>query len=236
MAHVISVANQKGGCGKTTISMNIAGCLGRADYRVLLIDADPQQSAMNWKNNVEQSTLPFEVALYPYPNIHVEVRERFLNKNYDVILIDCPPGASNPGDRKSDITRSALMCSHAVIVPVQPTPIDYRASFSLVPLLQDVSFSRINNPLQVFIVINRKLASRSRLGAEASTTATQAFAAEGLNVHVLKSEVCSRQTFQEAPLYGLTVTDHEPNSKAAGEIVNLTKEMMECLNHKSVAA
>jgi chromosome partitioning protein len=215
--------------------MNVAGCLGQAGHRVLLIDADPQQSAMNWKNATEVSALPFEVALYPYPNLHIEVNQRFVKQGYDVIVIDCPPGASNAGDRKSDITRSAIMCSHAVLVPIQPSPVDLRASWTIVPLLQEINFSRLSNPLRVLIAVNRRLASRSRLGSEAHDAATQAFSVDGIPVHVLKTEICSRQTFQESPLSGQTVIEYDPGSKAAIEIQELTKEMMECLS-QNVAA
>lgn len=235
MPIVIAVANQKGGCGKTTISMNVAGCMGRAGYKVLLIDADPQQSAINWRNNREEPDLPFEVALYPFPNLHIEVNQRFLKKPYDVIIIDCPPGASNPGDRKSDITRSALLCSHLVLMPVRPTPIDYQASRTLTPLLQDVSFGRAGKPLNVYVVINGKPPAKTRLGMEAQESARQVFAAGGIGFHVMKTEICSRQTFAEAPLYGQSVVDFDPNSKAAQEIQSLTKEVMECLS-QNVAA
>jgi len=235
MAIVLAVANQKGGCGKTTISMNIAGCLGRGNYRVLLIDADPQGSAMQWRNNQEQSQLPFEVALFPFSTLHQEVVQRFVPMKYDVILIDCPPGATTPQDRRADITRSALLCSHAVLMPVRPTPLDYQASRMLLPLLQDVSFGRGGKSLDVYLVINGKPPARTRLGMEAQEAAKQVFAAEGITVQVLKTEICTRQSFAEAPLYGKVVVDFDPDSKAATEIEELTREFMACLNTKSVA-
>lgn len=59
MPIIIAVANQKSGCGKTTVSMNVAGALAReGNYKVLLINADPQASAMQWRKNSEESALP----------------------------------------------------------------------------------------------------------------------------------------------------------------------------------
>ena len=77
MPYVIAVANQKGGCGKTTISMNLAACFARAGYNVLLVDADPQASAMQWRNNREESALPFHIQPYPFPTIHKELPAQF---------------------------------------------------------------------------------------------------------------------------------------------------------------
>ncbi len=144
MAYVIAVANQKGGCGKTTISMNVAGCLARGGYKVLLVDADPQASAMQWRNNREDSALPFHVQSFPFPTLHKELPAQIQQAGYDVVLIDCPPGAATKADGKGDITRSALLLAHAVLMPVRPTPLDYQASAIILPLLQDVSFMRMS--------------------------------------------------------------------------------------------
>lgn len=236
MPYVIAVANQKGGCGKTTVSMNLAGCLGRAGYQVLLVDADPQGSAMQWRNNSEQSLLPFHIQAYPYPTIHKELPAQFVRAGYDVVLIDCPPGAATGTDRKADITRSALLASHAVLMPVRPTPLDYQAAAIILPLLQDVSFLRQDAPLKVLLVINGRMPANTRLGSEAHAAAKAIFAAEGMAIHVLQTEICSRQTFAEAPAVGKTVIDYAPDSKASAEMQQLAEEVLECLNQTAAGA
>lgn len=233
MPYVIAVANQKGGCGKTTIAMNVAACLGRGGYRVLLVDADPQGSAVQWRNNRDDSALPFHVQAYPYATIHKELPAQFEQAGYEVVLIDCPPGAAAGMDRKADITRSALLAAHAVLMPVRPTPLDYQASAIMLPLLQDVSFLRGADKLQVMLVINGKPPANTRLGGEAQAAAEAIFIAEGMPIRVLKSEVCSRQTFAEAPAVGQGVVDYAPQSKASLEIQALTKEILECLSQQT---
>jgi len=236
MAYVIAVANQKGGCGKTTISMNVAGCLARGGYKVLLVDADPQASAMQWRNNREDSALPFHVQSFPFPTLHKELPAQIQQAGYDVVLIDCPPGAATKAEGKGDITRSALLLAHAVLMPVRPTPLDYQASAIILPLLQDVSFMRNEQKLAVLLVINGKPPSRTRLGAEARAAAEQIFSAEGMQIRVLDTEICTRQTYAEAPSAGKVVVDYDPKSKASEEIQSLTKEVLECLSQMTAAA
>ena len=59
---IIAVANQKGGAGKTTTCLNLAGGLAESGYAVLVVDADPQASALNWRNNAgEDNHLGFDL-------------------------------------------------------------------------------------------------------------------------------------------------------------------------------
>jgi cellulose biosynthesis protein BcsQ len=115
-------------------------------------------------------------------------------------------------------------------MPVRPTPLDYQAAAIILPLLQDVSFLRSASPLQVLLVINGKPPANTRLGGEAQTAAKAVFAADGIQIHVLDSEVCSRQTYAEAPARGQAVVDYAPSSKASIEIQKLAHEVLECLN------
>lgn len=238
MAIVIAVANQKGGCGKTTVAMNLAGALGRAGYRVLLVDADPQGSAMQWRNNREESGLPFAIQPYPYGTLHKELPRLLQDSDYELVVIDCPPGGAVKGDsrfRADDITRSALLASHLVLMPVRPTPLDYHAATALLPLLQDIAFYREGQPLRAVLVINGKSPGRTRLGAEAKEVARDLFAADGVDIRVAETELCARQAYAEAPSTGTTVVDYDPQSKATEEIRLLTEEVLACLSQNAAA-
>ena len=111
---IISFLNQKGGVGKTTLSINVATCLALKKHRVLLIDADPQNSSLDWAATRKKETL-FTVVSITKPIIHKEVAK--LIKNYDYIIIDGPP-------RIYDVAKSAIVSSDVVIMPVQPSPYD----------------------------------------------------------------------------------------------------------------
>jgi chromosome partitioning protein len=219
MPTVIAVANQKGGCGKTTICVNLAGVLAAENgLNVLLVDADPQASSQQWAMRASEAGIGFEVMTHPHEDIHRKIREMSA-RSYDVILIDCPPGASQVAggrDSQTSISRMAILAADLVLVPVRPSMLDYLASHQLMPLLRDVA--ALKEQQKVLIVLNGKAPGRTRAGAEALSVA-----------EVLHSEVTTRQAFVMAPTVGMTVTSYEPNGKAAEEIRNLAEEIAQCL-------
>src|SRR5215831_7485785 len=236
MSAVIAVANQKGGCGKTTLAMSLAGVLGsEGGLKILLIDADPQASAQQWAMRAGETGLPFEVMTHPHEDIHRKVRE-MAAKGYDVILIDCPPGASQVvagKDSQTSISRMAILAADLVVVPVRPSMLDYLASHQLLPLLKDVA--ALKDRQKIFIVVNGKAPGKTRTGAEALSVAEEIFRIDGVDVQVLRSEVTTRQAFVLAPTVGKTVTSYEPEGKAAGEIRSLAEEIAKCLQTTEAA-
>jgi chromosome partitioning protein len=236
MSVVIAVANQKGGCGKTTLAMNLAGVLaGEGGMKILLMDADPQASAQQWAMRSGDNGVGFEVMTHPHEDIHRKVRD-MSRKGYDVVIIDCPPGASQSStgkDSQTSISRMAILAADLVLVPVRPSMLDYLASHQLLPLLKDVGTLKENQ--KVLIVVNGKPPGKTRTGAEALTVAEQVFQADGLDVQVLQTEITTRQAYVLAPTVGKTVTDYEPGSKAAAEIRSLAEEIAKCLQTSAAA-
>ena len=236
MAVVIAVANQKGGCGKTTVAMNLAGVLaGEGGLKVLLMDADPQASAQQWAMRSEDNGVGFEVMTHPHEDVHRKVRD-MSGKGYDVVIIDCPPGASQSStgkDSQTSISRMAILSADVVLVPVRPSMLDYLASHQLLPLLKDVG--ALKETQKVLIVVNGKPPGKTRTGAEALAVAEQVFRVDGLDVEVLKTEITTRQAYVLAPTVGQTVTTYEPTGKAAVEIRSLAEEIAKCLQTSAAA-
>ncbi len=98
--------------GKTTLSLHVASALARSKQRVLLIDADPQQSAMKW-STVRSGVVDFAVIGMAKATLHKEIVS--LGANYDHVVIDGPP-------RVTEFARSIIIASDVVVMYAKPSP------------------------------------------------------------------------------------------------------------------
>jgi chromosome partitioning protein len=208
---IISVQNQKGGVGKTTLAIHISHALAAMDSRVLLVDADPQGSARDWAA-ARDSQPPFAVVGLDRPTIHRDLSA--IAKNYDHVVIDGPP-------RVSDIARSAIIAADLVVIPVQPSPFDVWAVQEVINLITEASVFKEN--LKSVFVINRKIVNTA-IGRDVAE------ALSGYNIPVLASTICQRVAFAESAATGQTVMESDRNGQAASEITALVKELLEVGN------
>jgi chromosome partitioning protein len=205
---IISVLNQKGGVGKTTLSVHIATALAQNGARVLMIDADPQGSALDWAAFRKVASL-FPVVGLPKATIHRELPK--LSGNYDHVIIDGPP-------RVYDVAKSAILASEIILVPVQPSPYDVWSAKEIVDLIGEAS--NFNEKLKGAFVINRKIVNTA-IGRDVS----EALVEYGLPV--MKSQISQRVGFAESATQGQTVLELDPNGLASKEIKALVKELQE---------
>jgi chromosome partitioning protein len=115
-AIIVSVVNQKGGCGKTQTAMQLGGELALRGNRVLIVDMDLQGTASIWASNSDADR-PFPATVISLAKFHDKLIQGLRQhvENYDCIIIDCPPVI------QSSIPWHALCASHIGIIPVMPS-------------------------------------------------------------------------------------------------------------------
>jgi chromosome partitioning protein len=204
---IYAFLNQKGGVGKTTLSLHVASALARSQQRVLLIDADPQQSAMKW-STVRSGAVDFAVIGMAKPTLHKEIVS--LGANYDHVVIDGPP-------RVTELARSIIIASDVVVIPVQPSPFDVWAAAETVDLIKEARIYKEN--LKAVIAINRKIVNTA-IGRDVRE------ALASLEVPILDADVSQRVGFAEAVAGGQTVLDTDPDGTAAREVISLVRELV----------
>jgi chromosome partitioning protein len=146
-AKIISVCNQKGGCGKTTVTMALAGAFAARKFRVLVVDGDPQGSASSWSANAPDET-PFPATVVNLAragkNMPMEVRK--MVSDYDVVIMDCPPAVDSP------VPQAALLISDLAVIPLIPSPLDVAAAAPFMRLVEQVRL--VNPSLDALVVPN----------------------------------------------------------------------------------
>ena len=216
-AKIIAVVNQKGGSGKTTLSMQLAGTLGMKGFDVAVVDADPQATASTWSAQASDEK-PFPASVFNLSaaggKIHLEIKK--LIDKYDFIIIDCPPSV------ESVIPQSALLIADLALIPVIPALGDAWATKGMEELIQRVRGVRPD--LEAKLVINQL-----QPNTNISQTMNQ-FLHEGFAVQPAKATFGFRTAYKESQA-GMTVHDlgmHRAEA-AINEVLLLTNEVIAIL-------
>jgi chromosome partitioning protein len=221
-AKIITVTNQKGGAGKSTITMQLAGSLAKRKYKVMVIDADPQATSTRWAASApDNNEFPANICGLGAAGskVHREVKKYV--DDYDFIIIDTPPAVDSP------VPQSALMVSDLAIIPIIPSPPDLWAGVAIKDLVQRMQ--DINENLKARLVIN--MCQSNTIIAKDIISIINEF-----EIKKADTEIVLRTSYRQSAAFGCSVDSLKKISggshdkKACDEIDGLTDEIINCIN------
>jgi chromosome partitioning protein len=193
----LALANLKPGTGKTTSAVWLAHIFAQAGNRVLLVDADPSGSALEWSDLAAmyprlpplEAAFPFRIVALPSRELHRRLPE--IAHADDVVIIDAPQLEDHAG-----IARSALRYVDEVLIPCAPSPIEINRTTPVRDEIYEVGAVR-DRPARAAVLLNRCI-------TRAHSTADAREALEGLGYDVLGTAVPRLEVYAQS--FGLPVT------------------------------
>ena len=186
----VALANLKPGTGKTTSAVWLAHVFSRAGNSVLLVDADPSGSALEWSDLAAmdprlapEEAFPFRIVALPSRELHRRLPE--IARDDDVVIIDTPQIEDHAG-----IARSALRYADEILIPCAPSPIEINRTTPVRDEIAEIREVR-DKPVRSAVLLNRCV-------ARAHSTADAREALVDLGYDVLATEVPRREVYAQS--------------------------------------
>ena len=204
---IITIGNSKGGVGKSTIACNFAVMAALKKKKVLLVDADPQASSLNFRSIRETDDI--KSTAITTPTLHKDLSDF---SNFDLIVIDS-------GGRDSVIFRSAILASDILIIPVLPSVYDIWATSDTVEVVKE---AMVYNPKLIPRFLLNMVMPNTIMGRETIDALE-----EKKEIPLLKQTIGARQAFKNALVTGKGVVEYDSKSKASQEISECYRQIMQ---------
>jgi chromosome partitioning protein len=216
---LVTIGNQKGGVGKSTMSCNLAAMSVLAGKKTLLVDTDMQKSSLNWADLRQDNENIVHVPCFTkYGRIGKDLA--MLKAEYDVIIVDC-------GGKDSTEMRQAITVSDIFIAPMKPSQFDMWAVNDMESLILDIE-EKIESKINANILINgcssNQFVKESQVFKESLKEYADVF-------NIMNSEIADRKIFRDASMLGLSIFEYKKDDKSSSinnarqEMKNLYKEI-----------
>jgi chromosome partitioning protein len=208
----LALANLKPGTGKTTSAVWLAHVFAQAGNSVLLVDADPSGSALEWSDLAAmyprlappQAAFPFRVVALPSRELHRRVPE--IAKDDDVVIIDTPQLEDHAG-----IARSALRYADEILIPCAPSPIEINRTTPVREEIMEVAAMR-DRPVRSAVLLNRCI-------ARAHSTVDAREVLENLGYDVLETAVPRLEAYAQSFGMPIRLSEHDVWRQVAHDLI-----------------
>ena len=207
LSKVITIAQQKGGTGKTTLAVHLALAFAKLhNLKIAIIDTDPQGSLGKWfvvrsEKKVSNENLTFKTASL----WGAQYESKILKQDHDLIIIDTPPKIESDA-------RPAIEAADLVLIPVAPSHVDFWATEAIIEIAKKAK-------RKILIQINRAN-HRSKLISK-----TYEYI-KSINIPATKTLIGNRQIFIASMGEGKTVVEKQRKSKAVEEIKKISEQIL----------
>lgn len=208
---IILIGSQKGGCGKSTLAVNISAELARKGCDIVLADADRQCTASNWAmDRTDNRKLPKVHCIQKYENIRDTLID--LNERYEHVVVDA-------AGRDSRELRTGMVAADILIIPFRPSQPD----LDTLPKMQEIitQAKDLNPNLKIYAVLT--MAPSNPLVNEANEA--KEYLEDYPEIELLRTIIRDRKVYRDAMSEGLGVVEMD-NPKAKGEIQVLINEVL----------
>lgn len=213
MARILTVAQQKGGAGKTTLAAHLAVAIAETGKTVAVVDIDPQASLSSWWEMREELGLPEPtngkgkggLSVHRITGWRTANEVEKLARDHDVVVVDSPPHAETEA-------KIAVRIADLVLVPLQPSPMDFWATQATLDLAK-------SEKTPALLVLNR-------VPPRASLTESMTAKIGEMGAKVAKAQIGNRVALAASLLEGKGVSEYQKRGTAAAEIKALAAEVM----------
>lgn len=212
---IITVCNEKGGAGKSSLAQSLAVYLTQQEKSVLLVDADPQKTTSDWAGERTETDLPAISSVEMSGNIRESLMQ--MRSRFDMVIVDC-------GGADSKAMRSSLAVSDIALLPFRAKRRDLKVAPEMAEITETAQ--ALNSALKVFSVITQTPTNPNQ--KYRIDNARKLLSELGLNP--LMSFTRNLNAWDDAEEAGSSVLEYPDDRKAADDAINVFTELMELAN------